>query len=44
DAGVIPENIDVTNICTCCNADWLFSHRASKGLRGYLGAVIKLPE
>ena len=44
DAGVKPENIDVTNICTCCNSDWLFSHRASKGLRGNLGAVIMLPE
>ena len=44
DAGVKPENIDVTNICTCCNPDWLFSHRASKGLRGNLGAVIMLPE
>ena len=44
DSGVKPENIDVTNICTCCNPDWLFSHRASKGLRGNLGAVIMLPE
>lgn len=42
DSGVRPENIDVTNICTCCNSEWLFSHRASKGLRGNLGAVIML--
>lgn len=44
DSGVKPENIDVTNICTCCNSEWLFSHRASKGLRGNLAAVIMLPE
>ncbi|MDD6406382.1 MAG: peptidoglycan editing factor PgeF [Clostridiales bacterium] len=42
DAGVKPENIDVTDICTCCNSGWLFSHRASKGMRGNLGAVIML--
>lgn len=42
DAGVKPEKIDITNICTCCNSEWLFSHRASKGLRGNLGAVIML--
>lgn len=44
DSGVNPDNIDVTNICTCCNSTWLFSHRASKGLRGNLAAVIMLPE
>lgn len=42
DSGVLPENIDVTNICTCCNSELLFSHRASHGLRGNLGAVIML--
>ena len=42
DSGVLPEKIDVTNICTCCNSDVLFSHRASHGLRGNLGAVIML--
>lgn len=35
-AGVQPENIGVTDICTCCNPDILFSHRASKGKRGGL--------
>ena len=38
EAGVRPENISVTDICTCCNPDLLFSHRASKGKRGNLGA------
>lgn len=42
DAGINPDNIDVTDICTCCNPDFLFSHRASHGKRGNLGAVIML--
>jgi YfiH family protein len=42
DAGVKPENIAVTDICTCCNSELLFSHRASQGKRGNLGAVIWL--
>ncbi len=41
-AGINPANIDVTDICTCCNPDFLFSHRASHGKRGNLGAVIML--
>lgn len=40
EAGVNKENIAVTNICTCCNPDVLFSHRASKGKRGNLGAFM----
>ena len=42
DNGVLPEHIDVTDICTCCNPELLFSHRASHGKRGNLGAVIML--
>lgn len=34
--GVKPENISVSDICTCCNSKWLFSHRASAGKRGLL--------
>ena len=34
DAGVLPEHIEITDICTCCNPDLLFSHRASHGKRG----------
>ena len=41
-AGVRPENIAVTDICTCCNADVLFSHRKSMGKRGNLGAFLGL--
>ena len=42
-AGVPEENIDVTDICTCCNPEILFSHRASNGKRGNLAGVIMLP-
>lgn len=42
DFGVLPENIDVSGMCTCCNSEMFFSHRASNGLRGNLGAVIML--
>lgn len=38
EAGVKPEHLAVTNICTCCNDKLLFSHRASQGKRGNLGA------
>lgn len=40
EAGIKPENISVTDICTCCNSDYLFSHRASQGKRGNLGAFL----
>lgn len=42
DAGIPEEQISVTDICTCCNSQWLFSHRASHGERGNLGAFIKI--
>ncbi|MCC8017631.1 MAG: peptidoglycan editing factor PgeF [Lachnospiraceae bacterium] len=42
DAGVPQEHISVTDICTCCNPDLLFSHRASHGKRGNLGAFLAL--
>lgn len=39
----VPENqIEVTDICTCCNPRFLFSHRASHGKRGNLGAFLSL--
>lgn len=40
--GILPENIDCSDICTCCNADSLHSHRASKGQRGNLALIIEL--
>ncbi len=42
DAGVKQEQIAVTNLCTCCNPKLLFSHRASQGKRGNLGAFLCL--
>ena len=44
DAGIRPEHLAVTNVCTCCNPELLFSHRASKGKRGNLAAFIALKE
>lgn len=40
--GIREEHLEVTNICTCCNPDILFSHRASKGKRGNLCAFLGL--
>ncbi len=39
-AGILEEHLDVTDLCTCCNSDKLFSHRASHGKRGNLGCFI----
>lgn len=41
-AGVIPDNIDVADLCTCCNHEELHSHRATGGKRGNLAAIIEL--
>ena len=40
--GVEKENIAVTNVCTNCNPDMLWSHRATKGQRGSLAAFMAL--
>lgn len=42
EAGILKENITVPDICTSCNKDILFSHRASNGKRGNLGAFMVL--
>lgn len=42
EAGILPEHLAVTNICTCCNSEVLFSHRASQGKRGNLAAFLML--
>ncbi len=39
-AGILPAHLEVTDICTCCNPELLFSHRASQGKRGNLGAFL----
>lgn len=42
EAGVLPENIKVTDICTCHNTDVLFSHRGHNSKRGNLGAFLSI--
>ena len=44
EAGIKLEHLAVTNICTCCNSEVLFSHRASQGKRGNLAAFLMLKE
>lgn len=41
-SGIPAENISISGICTCCNSDVLFSHRASKGKRGTMAGMIML--
>ncbi len=41
-AGIKEENMDISDLCTSCNADILHSHRASKGQRGTIGVIIEL--
>lgn len=43
-AGILQEHIQVTDLCTCHNPDYLFSHRASEGRRGNLGAFLMLKD
>ena len=43
-AGVLREHISVTDICTCHNPQYLFSHRASHGKRGNLAAFLMIKE
>ena len=42
EAGVKPENIHTTNICTMCNHEYLFSHRKVGNERGNMGAFLCL--
>ena len=42
EAGIRPEHLTITNVCTCCNHELLFSHRASHGQRGNLGTFLGL--
>ncbi len=41
-AGVPAENITVSDVCTNCNSDLLWSHRATKGRRGTMSAMMAL--
>ncbi len=42
EAGIPAGQIQVTDLCTCHNSGYLFSHRASQGKRGNLGAFLGL--
>lgn len=41
-AGIPEKNITVSNVCTCCNSDILFSHRKTNGRRGNLCGFLQL--
>lgn len=41
-AGVIPGNIFISDLCTKCNSDLLWSHRATRGHRGTMCALLAL--
>lgn len=40
--GVLYQNIYISEVCTSCNQDLLFSHRASNGKRGTLAGFLML--
>ena len=39
-SGIRPENMNISELCTCCNSELLFSHRASQGKRGNRAAFL----
>ena len=41
-AGLIPEHIEVSDICTSCNVDKFFSHRAEHGKTGRFPVIVAL--
>jgi YfiH family protein len=41
DAGLLPDNIEISNVCTCCHTAHFFSYRA-EGQTGRFAAVIGL--
>ena len=43
-SGIPAENIDTADLCTCCNADYFHSHRATKGKRGTLALMIGIKQ
>lgn len=44
EAGVVKEHICTTDLCTNCNPELLFSHRASQGKRGNLAGFIMIKD
>lgn len=43
-AGVKSENITVSDVCTNCNSELLWSHRATKGKRGTMCAMLAITD
>ena len=42
EAGILPEHLAVTNLCTHCNPEILFSHRSTGVTRGNLSALLAI--
>ena len=42
EAGIPPQNIHVSGVCTCCNHELLYSHRFTQGRRGNLNGFLFL--
>ncbi len=42
EAGILPEHIHFSGVCTCCNSDLLFSHRRAGAKRGSLAAFLAM--
>lgn len=43
-AGILPEHLSITDICTKCNPELLYSHRVMGNNRGNLGAFLSIRE
>ena len=41
-AGVPAAQVSIADLCTCCRSDLLWSHRATKGLRGEMAGFLQL--
>ncbi len=39
-SGILPENVEVADVCTSCNDGLLISHRKTKGQRGGMAAML----
>lgn len=42
DSGILPEHLTVTDLCTACRPELLWSHRKTNGQRGGLSAFLQL--
>lgn len=42
EAGLNPDHIHISGVCTSCNSDLLFSHRRTEGKRGSLAAFLAM--